>query len=85
MPYTIALIQPYDAYLGPTRRTDKDLELLRVGMKPRASSEFISVLSIIRGAVLIQDFRLEKQNEFIVVDVIDSDMFLCVRNMRQNM
>ena len=77
--HAIVLIQPYDSYLGPRRRKDEELGLFRVGAKP--NSEFIPLRSIIRGALLVQDFDEEKSGEFIVVDVIDGDMFFRIKEM----
>lgn len=78
--HPIALVRPFDAYLGPRRRKDKELGLYRVGMK--TSSEFVPLRSIVRGALLVPDFDEQCAGEFIVVDVIDSDMFLRVREMQ---
>lgn len=80
-PQILALIQPFDAYLGPTRRKDEELGLWRVGMRPRSSSEFIFIKSIIRGAVLVEDLESEKDNEYLVMDLIDQDMFLCCKEI----
>jgi hypothetical protein len=52
----------------------------KVLAKPRASSQFISVKSIVRGALLVQDY--ESQEFHLVVDVVDGDMWLCVKEMR---
>lgn len=81
-PYPLALIQPFDAYMGPVWHKDKELGLWRVGMRLRSSSEFISIKSIIRGALLVRDFEEGKENEYIVMDVVDGDMFLHVEEMR---
>lgn len=78
--YPIALVQPYDAPIGRIYSKDIDLGFMRVKAKPRASSEFISVRTIIRGAVLVPDF--EKDGEFIVMDILDNDMFLRVKQMQ---
>ena len=76
----IVLVQPFDAYIGPMRRKDKELGLYRLGM--RDSSEFIPLGSILRGALIVKDFDETNSGEFIVVDVIDGDMFLRVQEMR---
>jgi hypothetical protein len=79
--YPMALIQPYDALPGTVhRRRDKLLHLHRVRSKPRGSSEFISVESIIRGALLVQAYG--SSGEFLVVDVIDGDMWLRMKEIR---
>ncbi|KAI0309281.1 hypothetical protein OF83DRAFT_1072278 [Amylostereum chailletii] len=75
--HPLALVQPLDAPTGARNRTERDLELLRVRTKPPAHSEFISVKSIMRGAVLVQDF--DKAGDYFVVDTIDGDIFLRCR------
>jgi hypothetical protein len=72
--YHIALIHPFDAHTGPLRRKDKDLNFYRVREKNQNSSEFVSVNSIIRGALLVDDSG--KAGDKLVVDIIDPDMFL---------
>jgi hypothetical protein len=77
--YRFALIQPLDAGTGPLSPKDKALGFYRVREKPRRDSEFIPVESIIRGALLASDSN--KNGEFLVVDVVDSDMFLRLQSM----
>ncbi|KAJ7783949.1 hypothetical protein DFH07DRAFT_764319 [Mycena maculata] len=77
--HPFALVQPLDAPTGPLKRKDKLLRFHRVRTKPRKSSEFISVHSIIRGAVLVPDF--DKEGEFIVFDVLDTDAFLRYKSL----
>ncbi|KAG1836025.1 hypothetical protein F4604DRAFT_1943802 [Suillus subluteus] len=73
-PMEFAFVQPYTARIGGPRRMDHSLKLTRVKALPRASSIFVPLSSFIRGAVLVPDS--ERQDEYIVVDHIDSDMFL---------
>ncbi|KAJ7757236.1 hypothetical protein DFH07DRAFT_868144 [Mycena maculata] len=77
--HPFALVQPLDAPSGPLKRKDKLLRFHRVRAKPRKSSEFISVHSIIRGAVLVPDF--DKEGEFIVFDVLDTDASLRYKSL----
>ncbi|KAJ6559821.1 hypothetical protein B0H19DRAFT_945156 [Mycena capillaripes] len=70
--HPFALILPFDAPMGRMKRVDKALRFHRVHAKLRRHSEFISVHSIIRGAVLVSD--VDKPGEFIVFDVLDTDM-----------
>jgi len=72
--FDFALVQPYTAGTGSHRRIDRELKLTRVKAIPRASSIFVPLASVIRGAVLFPD--REHQGEFIIVDHLDSDMFL---------
>ncbi|KAJ6523086.1 hypothetical protein DFH09DRAFT_1421223 [Mycena vulgaris] len=77
--HPFALILPLDAPTGPLRRIDKALRFHRVRAKLRKQSEFISVHSIIRGAVLVPDF--DKPGEFIVFDVLDGDKSLRLKTL----
>ncbi|KAG1768464.1 hypothetical protein EV702DRAFT_1181984 [Suillus placidus] len=73
--FQLALVQPYTAGIpGGARRIDKDLRLNRVKAVPRGDSIFVPLKSFIRGAVLARD--PEHRDEFLVVEHIDSDMFL---------
>ncbi|KAG1769707.1 hypothetical protein EV702DRAFT_1181706 [Suillus placidus] len=62
--FQLALIQPYTASIP-------------VKAVPRGDSIFIPLKSFIRGAVLAHD--PEDRDEFLVVEHIDSDMFLCMK------
>ena len=77
--YPTALIQPCDAPTGRLRKKDIDLRFLRVRSKPRNRAEFVSLRSIIRGALLVPAF--DKDEEYLVLDVVDADMFVRVRKM----
>ncbi|KAG1850743.1 hypothetical protein C8R48DRAFT_750083 [Suillus tomentosus] len=72
--FEFALIQLYTARINSARRTDRFFKLTRVKAVPRASSIFVPLKSFIRGALLVPD--PEYQDEYLVVDHIDSDMFL---------
>ncbi|KAJ7508184.1 hypothetical protein B0H11DRAFT_1848468 [Mycena galericulata] len=77
--HSFALVQALDAPTGCIGRKDKLLRFHRVRAKPRKNSEFISVHSIIRGAVMVPDF--DKAGEFIVFDVLDTDTSLRLKNL----
>ena len=74
----IALILPFSEVLV-LRRRDKDLNFHRLRAKPRAESIFISIRSISRGAFIVPEHS--KDDDFLVVDVVDTDMFLRIRAM----
>lgn len=76
----LALIQPFDARTGIRSRQDRELGLYRVRSQPRQHSEFIPLQSIIRGALLFPD--QDQPDEFFVVDVADTDMFIRMKNLR---
>ncbi|KAG1888189.1 hypothetical protein F4604DRAFT_1877352 [Suillus subluteus] len=53
---------------------DWDLCFTHLRARPAALSEFISIHSIIRGALLVPDY--DSDTDFFVVDYMDTDMFL---------
>jgi hypothetical protein len=77
--YPIALIHPFNGP-GRQRRTTDDLGFHRLNAPRRMKSEFISVRSIIRGALVVEDFG--KSKEFLVIDFIDTDMFLRLKGLQ---
>lgn len=80
--YPIALIHPYDnAIVGARLQKDRDLGFLWVRAKPRSAAEFISARSIICSALLAPAF--DKDNDFLVMDLIDPDLFLRVLELRR--
>lgn len=76
--YPFAYVKSYCRPPGQARRKDKDLGLHRV--KVRANPyEIISVQSIVRGALLVQDS--DNPDDYFVVDTIDADMFLRMQTL----
>ncbi|KAG1844860.1 hypothetical protein F4604DRAFT_1884369 [Suillus subluteus] len=65
----LALVQPMDSCL------DLHFTHLRAVLLLKASSEFISLRSIICGALLVPDY--DSDTDFFLVDYVDTDMFLC--------
>lgn len=78
--YPLALILPFDASVGGLTALDQSLQLQHVCAQNRAKAEFISVKSIIRGCVIVTDSVRPEHG--IVLDVLDTDMFLRVRSMK---
>jgi hypothetical protein len=79
--YSMALIHPYDALPGTiNQQRDREFRFHKLKAKPRASSEFILVESIVRGALVVEDYGTE--GHFLVVDVVDADMWFRVKGMR---
>ena len=76
--YPLALVQPFDAPVDALEK-DVDLGFFRLKAQSRAKTEIFPVASIIRGALLVRDFDSD-ENEYLVLDVIDGDMFLRVLN-----
>ena len=81
--YPIALIQPYEVVTLRNRPSqDKELGLLRVQRENAAKTEFISLRTIIRGALLAAaEPDAAYLNDRLVVDDVDEDMFLRVRDL----
>lgn len=69
----IALIQPFKE-ITTLRKKDKDLHLHRLQARPPEKAIFVPARSIIRGAYIIPEGLREKTS--LVVDVVDTDMFL---------
>ncbi|KAG1761725.1 hypothetical protein EDD22DRAFT_619601 [Suillus occidentalis] len=78
--YPVTLVLPYDRPVGICPRKDKDFQFWRVKRKPRASAEFFSVHSIVRGCMIVED--VSRPDEFLIVDTIDTDMFLRMQDIR---
>ncbi|PBK62835.1 hypothetical protein ARMSODRAFT_990404 [Armillaria solidipes] len=81
--YPLALVHPYDApvtdgHLRWKHQRDKDLGFYRVRARPRIHSAFVSIYSIIRGALLVADADSDLSNgqDYFIIDIIDTDMFL---------
>ncbi|KAG1901040.1 uncharacterized protein F5891DRAFT_1128297 [Suillus fuscotomentosus] len=73
--FELALVQPFTAgVIGAPRRIDRDFRLTCIKAVSRASSIFVLLCSFIHGALLYPDPA--HQDKFIVVDHIDSDMFI---------
>ena len=60
------------------RRKDKDLGLYRLQLRAKRY-EIIPLESIVRGALLVPDS--DNPEEYLVVDTIDSDMFLRMKSL----
>ncbi|KAF9490004.1 hypothetical protein BDN71DRAFT_1525388 [Pleurotus eryngii] len=70
----LAFIDPLDALIGPWRRVDTELGLIRLRSKPTRTGEFIFIESIIRGVLVVE--ANDGTDDYFVVDTVDEDMFL---------
>ncbi|KAK7034432.1 hypothetical protein R3P38DRAFT_2518906 [Favolaschia claudopus] len=77
--HPFALVQALDVGIGVRTTKDKALGLYRVRERQRKECEFISVHSIVRGAFIVPDFS--RKGDYLVVDIIDADMFLRLRGL----
>jgi hypothetical protein len=72
----VALVLPFDETPDRQHRErDKALHFTRVQARHRSKTTFIHVESIVRGAVLVRDFEAEHHDEYIVMDVLDADLW----------
>ncbi|KAG1891827.1 uncharacterized protein F5891DRAFT_1131475 [Suillus fuscotomentosus] len=78
--FELALVLPMDAPTGSRQSTDHDLGLTRLQARPLASLEFISLQSIICGALLVPDY--DSNGDFFLVNLVDTDMFLHAKSLR---
>ncbi|KAG1888071.1 hypothetical protein F4604DRAFT_1877317 [Suillus subluteus] len=79
--HPVALIHPYNAPVGQRSLTDNHFQFWHVRERPRISSEFFSVHSIIHGAALADDHSV--RGDYLVIDTIDTDMFLRMKSMHK--
>ncbi|EFI26693.1 hypothetical protein CC1G_15464 [Coprinopsis cinerea okayama7 len=78
IPFALAL--PYATTIpAPIRKKDTSAGFYRVRKAPRPRAEFFFARSIVRGAVLVA--VNERNIDFLVFDVTDSDMFLRVQEL----
>ncbi|OJA17704.1 hypothetical protein AZE42_10684 [Rhizopogon vesiculosus] len=59
-PLDLALMLPMDAPIGAHRTVDRNLHFTRLCARPSASSEFITLHAVIRGALLVPDFERDE-------------------------
>lgn len=71
--YDLALVRPLDKRVRQTPK-DKDLRFTRLKAQTPKEGRFIFLQSIIRGALVVEDFSVD--DEYLLVDTIDADMFL---------
>lgn len=83
-----AVVIPFDVHISRrgidagTRENQKRCRHLRfkqVRSRKASDSVIIPVESIVRGALLIEDFGGHYADEFILMDVVDADWFLRMR------
>jgi hypothetical protein len=79
--YPIALVQPYEVVSRRNRPPqDKELGLLRIRREDSRKTEFISLRSVVRGA-LVTAADSGMVHDCFVVDVVDEDMFLQMKEL----
>jgi hypothetical protein len=76
--HALAYVASYCKPSGSIRRKDKDLGLYRLQLRAKPY-EIISLESVVRGALLVPD--PDNSEEYLVVDTVDSDMFLRMKSL----
>jgi hypothetical protein len=72
----VALVLPFDETPDRQhRQRDEALHFTRVQARHRSKATFIHVESIVRGAVLVKDFEAEDGDEYIIMDMLDADLW----------
>ena len=72
--YYMALILPFDRPIPLlNRRRDKDLRLTRVRSRKKSESAVVDTETIIRGALLTQEY--DHPDEYFVLDAVDDDFW----------
>ena len=76
-----ALVLPFDAPKLPANRSrDDTLRLTRLCPRRQTETVVIDVKTIIRGGLLAPD-KASRGGEFLVVDVIDKDMWMRLKDV----
>jgi len=72
--YYMALVLPFDRPIPLlNRQRDKDLRLTRVRSRKRSESAVVDTETIIRGALLTEEY--DYPDEYFVLDAIDDDFW----------
>ncbi|KAK0475603.1 hypothetical protein EDD18DRAFT_1115974 [Armillaria luteobubalina] len=82
--YPLMLVRPFGEAVGPITQKDHDLGFYRVRNKIESDPLIISIYSVIRGTLLIEDVNNQggrPVKDYFVVDMIDADMFLRMQKL----
>ncbi|KAK0461489.1 hypothetical protein IW261DRAFT_1576985 [Armillaria novae-zelandiae] len=82
--YPLMLVRPFGEAVGPMTRKDRDLGFYRVRTKIDSKPFIVSIYSVIRGALLIEDVTNQGGwlvKDSFVVDMIGADMFLRMQKL----
>jgi hypothetical protein len=79
--YPLCVVCRLDESMGSQCVQDKELGLFRIRTRRLLSQryEIVFAQSIVRGALVASDQKRPK--DFLVVDLVDSDMFLCCQKI----
>ncbi|KAK0464022.1 hypothetical protein IW261DRAFT_1575532 [Armillaria novae-zelandiae] len=82
--YPLMLVRLFSEAVGPMTWKDRDLGFYRVRTKIDSKPFIVSIYSVIRGALLIEDMTNQggwPVKDYFVVDMIDADMFLRMQKL----
>ena len=80
----LALILPFDVPIPRVEQPqiDREFKFTRVRARHRRHASFIHVESIVRGAVLIPAHDVEFDDEFLVFDQLDEDLWMRMKTIK---
>ncbi|KAK0207409.1 hypothetical protein IW262DRAFT_1469507 [Armillaria fumosa] len=89
MTYPLMLVRPFSEAVGPITQKDRDLGFYQVRTEMKSNPLIVSIYSVIRGTLLIEDVTTSRTNnqggrpvkDYLVVDMIDADMFLRMQKL----
>ena len=76
--HSLAYVKPYCRPSGRMRCKDRDLGTYRLQLQA-SQSRIISLESVVCGALIVPD--VDKPEEYLVVDTVDTDMFLRMKQL----
>jgi len=76
--HSLAYVESYCRPSGPIRKKDRDLGIYQLRLKSNPY-EIISLESVVRGALIVPDVK--NPGEHLVVDTVDTDMFLRMKSL----
>lgn len=76
--HPLAYVETYCRPPGHMRRKDKDLGIYRLQLRT-SKYQIISLESVVRGALIVSD--VDNPGEYLVVDTVDTDMFLRMKQL----
>ncbi|KAH6871585.1 hypothetical protein BKA70DRAFT_1130952 [Coprinopsis sp. MPI-PUGE-AT-0042] len=82
IPYDDTLTEASGAATRAKARRDEAFEFIRVRQRLQAKAVVVFAETIIRGALLVKDFSNEAGRDFLVVDIVDADMFMRMKRDR---
>lgn len=78
--YCTVLVHTYDALTGTiNQRRDQELRFLKLREKARKAAEFMFADSIVRGALIAEDYATP--GDHLVVDPVDPDMWVRLKGL----